>query len=154
MAKSKPPKASQGKSRLQARRQRVAAAVVAGVPVAKIARGERVSRATASRVANSPEVRLLITALVEAQGEKIRALFAKGLDVIDESFAAMKPDVVTEKAVIAGGPDHYARLTGVKCLTALLTAGRQAQKPEPPAKKTLTLEELTALAEVQTAGLM
>jgi hypothetical protein len=110
--------------------------MVQGKAVAQIARDEGVSRATASKLGNSREVQLLITALVEAQGAKIRELFDLALEAVRDSFSAMG------QGENAGSKDHYARLTGVKCLTALLTAGRSAQKPEPPAKRTFTVEEL------------
>lgn len=145
------PRTKAGKA---ARGQRVAAAIVAGKSMADIGRQERVSRATASRLGNSQEVQLLVTALVEAEGTRIRGLFSKALTAVEESFTADKAAIVTEKGTtIEGGPDHYARLTGVKCLTALLTAGRSAQKPEPPARKSFTLDELKqVLQEAQTAG--
>ena len=132
-----------GKNR--ARAVRVAKSLVAGKSVTQIAADEGVSRATASQAANSPEVQLLITSLVEAERDSIRALWQKGLKAIEESFAAERISIF-EGTVVNCGADHYARLTGVKCLTQLLTAGRQAVKPEPPAKKTLSLEELNRLA--------
>ena len=135
-----------------ARARRVAASLAKGKSVARIAREERVSRATASRAANSPEVRLLITALVEAEGARIKGLFARALTTVEESFSAQR-FAVFEGAKVDLGPDHYARLTGVKCLTALLTAGRQAQKPEPPPRKTLTLEELDAAIKSGEVGI-
>lgn len=120
--------------------------------MAAIARQERVSRATASKLGNSPEVQLLITSLVESEGVRIRGLFNKALTTVEESFSAIAK-AMYEGVPVELGPDHYARLTGVKCLTALLTAGRSAQKPEPPAKKTFTLDDLKqALQEAQTAG--
>jgi hypothetical protein len=122
---------------------------MAGKSVTRIARDERVSRATASKAANSPEVQLLITSLVEAERVKIRSLFQKGLTAVEESFHASRTIVTQFGEVVDGGPDHYARLTGVKCLTQLLTAGRQAVRPEPAARQSLTLEELTKLASVE-----
>lgn len=132
-------------ARKQARRTRVARAIVEGKSVSQIARDERVSRATASADANSTEVQLLITSLVEAERGMIRTLFQKGLAAVEDSFTATRV-AVFEGAKVDCGPDHYARLTGVKCLTALLTAGRQAVRPEPPAKKTISLEDLGRLA--------
>lgn len=128
-----------------ARQVRVAAALVAGKSVTRIAKEERVSRATASKAANSPEVQLLITSLVEAERVKIRQLFELGLQAVEESFHAVRV-AVFEGAKVDCGADHYARLTGVKCLTQLLTAGRQAVRPEPAARQTLTLEDLKQLA--------
>lgn len=129
-----------------ARTARVAASVVAGKTVTRIAREERVSRATASKVANSPEAQLLITSLAEAESVKIRELYKKGLLAIEESFQAERWGTDSEGLAVLLGPDHYARLTGVKCLTQLLTAGRQAVRPEPPIKKTVSLEDLQRLA--------
>jgi len=130
-----------------ARRARVAASLVAGKTVTRIAKEEGVSRATASKTANSPEVQLLITSLVEAERDTIRELFVKGLAVVGGSFEAERWGVDDKGLAVLLGADHYARLTGVKCLTQLLTAGRQAVRPEPPAKKTLSLEALTKLAD-------
>jgi hypothetical protein len=128
----------------------VAAALVEGKSVTQIARQERVSRSTASKQANSPEVQLLITALVEAERVQIRSLFQQALKAVEDSFAANRT-AVYEGGTVDLGADHYARLTGVKCLTQLLTAGRQAVKPEPPSAKTFTLDQLkTAVA--QAAG--
>jgi hypothetical protein len=132
--------------------QRIAAGAVAGRTVSAMARSERISRQTASRVKNSAEVQLLITKLVEQQGEEIQKLFVGALAVIHDSYSATR-SAVFEGLAVDLGADHYARLTGVKCLTQLLTAGRQAIKPEPPAKKTFTLDALKqALAEADTAG--
>jgi hypothetical protein len=128
------------------RRARVAASLVGGKSVTRIAREERVSRATASKDANSEEVQLLITSLVEAERVKIRLLFQKGLTAVEESFEATRTAVFEGQAIDCGA-DHYARLTGVKCLTQLLTAGRQAVRPEPAARQTLTLEDLKQLAQ-------
>ena len=127
------------------RRARVAASLVAGKSVTRIAREEGVSRATASKTANSPEVQLLITALVEAERGKIRTLFQMALEAVEESFGAVR-FAVFEGVKVDCGPDHFARLTGVKCLTQLLTAGRQAVKPEVASRKTLSLAELKVLA--------
>jgi hypothetical protein len=129
-----------------ARQARVAAARVAGKTVTQIAKDEGVSRATASKEANAPEVQLLITSLVEAERIKIRDLFVKGLAVVDGSFSAERWGLDEDGTAVFIGPDHYARLTGVKCLTQLLTAGRQAVRPEPAARKTLSLDELSKLA--------
>lgn len=130
-----------------ARQTRVAAALVRGKSVTRIAKEEGVSRATASKAANSPEVQLLITSLVEAERVKIRKLFEQGLDAVQDSYRAVRV-AVFEGATVDCGPDHYARLTAVKCLTQLLTAGRQAVRPEPAARQTLTLEDLKQLASV------
>ncbi len=136
-----------------ARGQRVAAGVLAGKSITDIARGEGVSRATASRLGNSPEVQLLVTSLVEAERTKIRGLFTKALNAIQASFEANRTGIY-EGAKVDLGPDHFARLTGVKRLTEVLTAGRTSQKPDPPQKKTFTLDDLKqALSEAQTARL-
>jgi hypothetical protein len=132
-------------ARKAGRTARVARSLVAGSTVTAIAKKEGVSRATASKAANSPEVQLLITSLVEAERVKIRKLFELGLQAVEESFHAMRTAVFEGQAIDCGA-DHYARLTGVKCLTQLLTAGRQAVRPEPAARQTLTLEELKQLA--------
>jgi hypothetical protein len=148
MASAKRPAAkvrSRPTGKKTARRTRVAKAIVSGKSVTQIAGEEGVSRATASADANSPEVQLLITSLVEAEREKIRTLWQKALGSIEESFSAERK-AVFEGDVVPLGPDHYARLTGVKCLTQLLTAGRQAVKPEPPVRRMLTLDELKQLA--------
>lgn len=136
----------QASGKKNARQVRVAASLVAGKSVTEIARAEGVSRATASKEANSPEVQLLITSLVEGERDTIRSLFAKGLSVIGGAFEAERFGVNETGAAVPLGADHYARLTAVKCLTQLLTAGRQAVKPEAATKRTLSLEDLKALA--------
>lgn len=135
-----------------ARVQRVASGVLAGRKITQIAADQGLSRATASKLANSPAVQLLVTALVEVERTQIRALFKKGLKAVEESFRA-KRYTVYEGAKIDLGPDHFARLTGVKRLTELLTAGRTAQKPDPPPRKTITVDELRqVLYEAENPG--
>jgi hypothetical protein len=65
-----------------------------------------VSRLLASREANAPGTRLLISELFEADRELINALFDPTLDVIEAALQA-RDTVVVKGALVDGGPDHY-----------------------------------------------
>lgn len=123
-----------------ARQKRIAASVAAGKTVQQAAKDERVSRATASAAVNSPEGQMLVTTLVEAERVQIRTVFNRAIAVIAEAMEANKIQA-SEGVSVDCGADHYARLTAVKCLTGLLTAGRQPVKPEPQ-RRTITMDEL------------
>lgn len=126
-------------------RRRIAATVASGKTVASAAREAGVSRQTASAVVNSPEGQFLITTLVEAEAKKIRKIFAGALNVIAAAMEAQRYGIDPDGDLVDFGPDHYARLTAVKCLTALLTAGRQAMKPPEPPRRSITMDEALAL---------
>ncbi len=94
----------------------------------------------------------LIALLVSAYACELEDLFVAGLQVIRQSFGALKfaiektkhPDGSLEVKRVGMGRDHYARLTGVKRLVELFTAGRPVPKaPDPPVeRKTLSLDEI------------
>ncbi len=145
------------KSKPTARRQKVAAGIVAGKPTPAIAAETGASERTIARDRASSEVQQLIAQLVSRYAPELEALFVEAQAVIRASFRAHKwgiektktPDGCVLVNRVDLGRDHYARLTGVKRLIELFTAGRPTPKaPEPPVeKRTLTLAELEAVAE-------
>jgi hypothetical protein len=60
----------------------IAAAVLAGIKIAAVARQLGVSRSWASREANAPGTRTLIAELLDARREQLSALFDRTLKVI------------------------------------------------------------------------
>lgn len=149
-----PPKNKAAAQRPATVARRVAASVASGETVTAAARAAGVCRQTASGIVNSPLGQLLITTLVEAEAVQIRRIFTASLHAIEdaleaERFIAVRGDEEEgdPDLLLPAGPDHYARLTAVKCLTSLLTAGRQAMKPPDPPRRTITMEELTALLQ-------
>jgi hypothetical protein len=147
---------------VEARRERIAAAVVAGETVTAIARREKLTRSWTSELANSLEVRQRIAHLVDAEHERLSEAFARSVDVIGEALGAMDnknaaikfTDEDGEKqTIIREVPDHYARLAAVKTLIALLQAGRPpAEKPKEAADRKLTLDEIEAAIRARDAA--
>jgi hypothetical protein len=80
-----------------------------------------VSRSWASREANAPGTRLLISELFEADRELINALFDQTLDVIEDAFEA-RCTFVVRGAVVDGGADHYAQLEAGALVLRLLSS--------------------------------
>jgi hypothetical protein len=124
-------------ARTAARRQRLAAGLVTGKSVADLAIENGISRATASRDANSPEVRQIIVDLVSSHRKEIDGLFSATVAVIRDAYAADQLVVAKDGTVLNIGPDHYARLSAVGRFTKLITAGRPTAKPpdEAPAER-------------------
>ena len=146
----------------EARASRIASSVIEAKPLADVAREEGISREHASRLANSPTIRLEIATLLDARRELALPLVERALGVIAESFEAEKSVVVQtvthedgpegkrvtrSSDVVKLGPDHFVRLTGVKRLIELTTAGRSLPKEIPPAERGITLEEMHRWAE-------
>lgn len=102
------------------RRQKIAAGVVSGKPIAGIARETGVSRSWASREANSPQTKVLIAELLDEHRDRVRKLVGKALDVIDDAFTAKD----------GKDKDHRVRLLAAKRIIELATAGRKAAEPE------------------------
>jgi hypothetical protein len=73
-----------------------------GVTVAAIARQLGVSRSWASREANAPGTKILITKLFEAKRERINAVFDRTLDLIEDALQARNTLVVNGAVVDAG----------------------------------------------------
>jgi hypothetical protein len=118
-----------------ARRGRIAAAVVAGTPLAQVARTEGLSRTWISREANATETRQIIAALVDHELDRLVVLFQRMLTVIEEAFGATRPGITEDGQRYDLGPDHYARLTAAKRFIELVTAGRPVPKaPDPSAQ--------------------
>jgi hypothetical protein len=105
--------------------------------VADLAAENNVSRATASRDANSPEVRQILVELVAAHRPEIDLLFSATVNVIREAYGADQLVVAKDGSVLKVGPDHYARLSAVGRFIKLITAGRPTAKPpeDAPAER-------------------
>ncbi len=145
----------------EARRKRIVSAVTAAKKtVTEAARDEGITRSHASVLVNKPESRAEIAALVDRSAEATAALIVTALTAIAESFAATKQVVVqhSEKdgekqsrssEVLDLGADHFVRLTAVKRLIELMTAGRPVPKPQAADEGAggVSLEQLTVWAD-------
>ena len=76
--------------RREGRLTRIAKALASGATVTDIAEAEGVSRALASREANSPECRQLIADFVNDESEEMRALFYRSLRTIEHALSARR----------------------------------------------------------------
>ena len=132
-----------------------AVAKAAGKTVTQFARDQGISRQHASRIANSSEVRQIVTELVDLRLERVDRLFDHFLDGIEAAFGARKNVTLkittktkgegseTTEELVDGGPDHFAVMAACKVYLALLVAGRPTPKaPEAAERRTVTLEEL------------
>lgn len=115
--KGKPGAAS---GRREGRRQAIAAGVVAGRPIAEIARTQGVSRSWASREANAPQTKLLIAELLDARRGQVEKLVDQALKAMGDAFGAKE----------LGQPDHRVRLLAVKRVLELAAAGRRGDGDE------------------------
>jgi hypothetical protein len=84
-----------------------------------------VSRSWASREANAPGTRILIAELLEANRERINALFDRTLDLIEDALEA-RNTLVIKGALVDAGPDHYVRIEAGR-LVLLLRLLREAR---------------------------
>jgi hypothetical protein len=82
-----------------------------------------VSRSWASREANAPGTRILIAELLDAQRERLSALFDQTLDLIKDAFQARKIFVMGG-VLIDGGARSHARLEAAKLFIRLISARR------------------------------
>lgn len=145
----KPP--SKATRRKASRTTKVAAAVLAGEPVAAIARQEGVSRQTI--YSDMPQARQILAALVDRNIADIEVLFATFITVIREAATANRVEKLADGAKIDMGPDHYARLTAAKRFFELVQAGRPAPKaPEETPNRGITWAELQELVRKTSAG--
>lgn len=117
----------------QARRQKLAAAVIAGKPIADVAKEEGVSRSWASRETNAPATRVLIDKLLDSHQERIAGLIPRCLDVIENGFEANDGLL----------PDHRVRLLSAKRLIELCSAGRKHE--EGTGDVTLTWQQFVTI---------
>ena len=83
---------------------RIAGAVASGRTVTEIAEAEGISRAMASREANSLECRQLLMDFVNHEHETMLGLFYRGLRVIEEAFEAKREYPAKDGGVSYGGP--------------------------------------------------
>lgn len=127
----------------QARARKVAQGVVAGQSQAKIAAHLGVSAKTVQRDLATGPVQAVIISLVNRYDHLIERQFQRAMAAIDDAFEAVSCQVVRTRKkeqegspgidtyeVVELGPDHYARLAAVKRHLEIVTAGRQAVKPE------------------------
>jgi hypothetical protein len=99
----------------------IAAAVLAGIKIATVARQLGGSRPWASREVNAPGTRWLIAELLEPHRGQLHELFSLTLDLIKDAFQARKIFVV-KGVMVDGGPDHYARLEAGKVFLRLVSS--------------------------------
>jgi biotin operon repressor len=137
------------KSASGGRSAKIAAALVEGKSLAAVARQEGVSRQAIWKQASAVHLRHIVPALVDAEWERIEALFLRTLQAIEEALHADLKRVAKDGTVVELGPDHYARLTAAKRLLELLTAGRLAQKEPEERKPGCTWEDFKALLREQ-----
>jgi hypothetical protein len=67
--------------------------------------------------------RILVAELLEQHREQLHELFRLTPDLIKDAFQARKIFLV-RGAVVAGGPDHYARLEAAKLFLRLISSRR------------------------------
>jgi hypothetical protein len=126
-----------------ARRERIAAKVVAGSSIQAVADTEGLTRVWTSKELAAPETQAIVARLVDTSHIHMAGMFSKALTAIAEAFDARKEYVVAGQIEI-GGPDHYARLKAANTLTDLLKAGRAATQPPKnnEERRLLTLDEI------------
>src|SRR4051794_2567513 len=90
----------------------IAAGVIMGLKIARVARELGVSRSWASREANSPGVRNITGELIWAHREKIKELLMLSAKAIEGALDA-RNEYVRRGRILEGGPDHYTRLDAV-----------------------------------------
>jgi hypothetical protein len=122
------------------RRQRLAADVIAGKPIAEAARDEGVSRTWASREANSTETKIIISELLDEHRGKVKALIPVMLEAIRGGLHALD----------GKKPDHRVRLIAAKRVIEIATAGRRVEETDTT-ERTITYEQLEELYRSKTA---
>lgn len=134
-----------------ARKVRLAAGALAGKTVTEMAEAEGISRSYASRELNADPTRQIVADMLAAHAVPLTALVARSLRAIGDAMDARgaqlgKTRIATsspkgakkvkeEYELFDLGPDHYARLTAVRRLIDLLTAGRPTPKAAEPGKQ-------------------
>lgn len=136
----------------ETRRQKIAAAVVEGKPIAAVARETGVSRSWASREANSDGTKLLISELLDAHRDRVATLVDKALTRIDEALDATDlegvPQQGKKKGELVFPPDHRVRLLAAKRIVELSLAGRVRE--ESRQEVTITWEAFVGLYNAKT----
>jgi len=113
-----------GIGRCRARKRlEIANAVVAGRPIAEVARELGVSRSWASREPYAPGTGDLVNALVAEHWQHIHALLNATLGVIEDALSARKIKCGVGE-VLDLGPDYRVRMKAVKLYIRLLKAIR------------------------------
>jgi hypothetical protein len=130
--KGKTPK----EAKRQIRRQKIAAKVVAGKPIAEIAREEGISRTWASQEANAPGTRVLIADMIDRHRDEMAELGGLAIKAVREAFEAKKILIDKFGVEVDCGPDHYARLGATKRYIELGLAGRKGAEKEQDIKMT------------------
>jgi len=97
--------------------------------VTEIAEAEGISRALASREANSPECRQFVAEFVGDERDEMCALFYRSLHAIELALSARREYMTKEGQIIYGGPDHYARLAATKYLRDVSSPCRMTVQP-------------------------
>lgn len=163
-AKKKPPKPTKQTKQQQQRKtaeeraERVAQAKSAGLSATAIARSEGISRQWVHALLNSPSVEQIIVRLTNERALQLADAWEYAIAAIVDCLTATKSaaiqirneDKSTSVEVVDLGPDHYARMTGVKRLLELTIAGRPVPKPpegEESGRKLTWDEWRTMLAE-------
>lgn len=104
-------------SRRTQRRKVLAAAAIAGKPIAQVARQHGISRSWASQEANAPETKLFIAQLLDRHQQRIERLVDRSLAAAEDAF-----DAITDW----GAPDHKVRLLAMKRVIEIALAGRKS----------------------------
>lgn len=81
--------------------------------------------------------------MFDKRAPRMAQLVDAALDAIAGSFEATRT-VVVDKAVVDGGPDHYARLMGAKRLLEFTLAGRPQPEKEIQTHEPITLQVIEA----------
>lgn len=113
----------------QVRRQKLAAAVIAGKPIAEAARETGVSRSWASREINAPQTRALIDQMVDKHAAEIEELVVQGIATIRDligPFSTIK--YPGEKKAVTLPNEPRVRLLATKRAIELALAGRTKQE--------------------------
>jgi hypothetical protein len=122
------------KNRFSNNRYIIAAAIIAGIKIAAVAKQLAASRSWSSREANALGTRQLLAELLVPYRERMKEVFGQVLEAMKDALEARKIFVV-KGVIVDGGPDHYARLEAVKMFILLMRhAGNgQAIRPGPSA---------------------
>jgi hypothetical protein len=91
----------------------------------------------------SSETKVHIASMFDKRAPRMAQLIDAALDAIAISFEATR-SVVIDKAVVNGGPDHYARLTGAKRLLEFTLAGRPQPEKEKQVHGPITIQVIEA----------
>jgi hypothetical protein len=97
----------------------IAESLIQGVKIAALARKLGVSRSWASREANAPATRLLLTALMERHSEKFGQLLDQAFLTLEEAFAATQLIHGLDRQPFEV-PDHHIRLEAAGLFLRLL----------------------------------